>query len=100
MSAWSNFSALLNGACQQAFGEPVVYRPEAGESVIVTGMVTRATDEEQQQEGVYLHLALAISDLSSPPVRGDRATIQGFDYIVWQSLLDEAGGCNLGLRRV
>lgn len=99
MSAWSNFSALLTHACQQTFGEPVVYRPEAGDPVAVTGLVTRASEEEQQQDGVYLHLALAISDLASPPVRGDRATIQGVHYIVWQSLVDEAGGYNLGLRR-
>jgi hypothetical protein len=99
MSVWSNFAALLTDACQQTFGEPVVYQPEAGEPVVVTGMVTRATEEEQQQDGVYLQLALTISDLATPPVRGDRATIQGVDYIVWRALADQAGGFNLGLRR-
>lgn len=99
MSAWSNFAALLNDACQQTFGEPVVYQPEAGEPVAVTGIVTRATEEEQQQDGVYLHLALAVSDFATPPVRGDRAMIQGVDYIVWQTLADQAGAYNLRLRR-
>ena len=100
MSTWSNLCALLNSACQQTFGEPVVYQPESGDSFSVTGMVTRATDEERQQDGVYLHLALSISDFATPPVRGDRATIRGVDYIVWQTLVDHAGGYNLALRRV
>ena len=99
MSAWNNLCGLLTDACQQTFGEPVVYQPEAGEPVTVTGMVTRATEEEQQQDGVYLHLALSISDFATPPVRGDRATIQGVDYIVWKTLVDQAGGYNFGLRR-
>jgi hypothetical protein len=99
MSDWSNFSALLTHACQQAFGETVLYRPEAGDPVVVTGLVTRASEEEQQKDGVYLQLALAIADLASPPVRGDRVTIQDVHYMVWQSLVDEAGGYKLGLRR-
>ena len=99
MSTWSNLCALLNAACQQTFGEPVVYQPESGDSFSVTGMVTRATEEEQQQDGVYLHLALSISEFAAPPVRGDRATIQGVDYIVWQTLVDQAAGYNLALRR-
>ena len=99
MSAWNNLCALLNEACQQTFGEPVVYQPEAGEPVVVTGTVTRATEEEQQQDGVYLHLAVSISDFATPPARGDRATIQGVDYIVWQTLVDQAGGHNLALRK-
>ena len=76
MSAWSNLAALLTDACQQTFGEPVVYRPEAGEPVVITGMVTRATEEEQQ-DGVYLHLALSISPPSPRPDRGIVPTIQG-----------------------
>ena len=99
MSAWSNLAALLTDACQQSFGEPVVYQPEAAEPFGVTGMVTRATEEEQQQDGVYLHLALSVSDFAAAPVRGDRATIQGVNYIVWQTLADQAGAYNLGLRR-
>ena len=99
MSAWSNLATLLTDACQRTFGEPVVYRPEAAEPVVVTGMVTRGTEEEQQQDGVYLHLTLSISGFAAPPVRGDRATIQGVDYVVWQTLADQAGGYNLGLRR-
>ena len=101
MSAWSNpLCALLNSACQQTFGEPVVYQPESGDSFTVTGMVTRASEEEQQQDGVYLHLVLAVSDFSAPPVRGDRATIQDVEYIVWKTLMDQAGGYNLALRKV
>ena len=100
MSAWDTLAGLMNDACQQTFGEPVVYQPETGDPVVVTGMVTRATEEEQQQDGVYLHLAVSISDFDAPPVRGDRATIQGVDYIVWQTLVDQAGGYNLALRRV
>jgi len=88
MRAWPNLCALLTDTCQQTFGEPVVYQPQSGESFSVTGMVTRATEEEQQQDGVYLHLGLSISDFATPPVRGDRATIQGVDYIVWQTLVD------------
>ncbi len=99
MSAWSTFAALLTDACQQTFGEPVVYQQESGPPFSLTGMVTRATEEEQQQDGVYLHLTLSISAFAAPPVRGDRATIQGVEYIVWQTLADQAGGYNLGLRR-
>ena len=100
MSVWSNFAALLTDACQQTFGEPVVYQPESGDSFTVTGMVTRASQEEQQQDGVYLHLLLVVSDFTAPPVRGERATIQNVEYIVWQTLMDQAGGYNLALRRV
>ena len=76
MSAWSNLAALLTDACQQTFGEPVVYRPEAGEPVVITGMVTRATEEEQQ-DGVYLHLTLSVSAFAAPPVRGASCHVQG-----------------------
>jgi hypothetical protein len=78
----------------------VVYQPESGDSFSVTGMITRASEEEQQQDGVYLHLVLAASDLPAPPARSDRATIQDVEYIVWKTLMDQAGGYNLGLRRV
>jgi hypothetical protein len=101
MSAWSDsLCALLNRACQQTFGEPVLYQPESADSLTVTGMITRASEEEQQQDGVYLHLLLSVSDFNAPPARGDRATIQDVEYIVWQTLMDQAGGYNLALRKV
>ena len=87
MSDWLNLSALLNDACQQTFGEPVVYQPAAEESFTVTGSVDRTSDEERQADGVYLRLLVRLADFTVPPACGDEVTI-GLAWV--------AGGAQLG----
>ena len=98
MSTWNNLSALLNDACQQTFGEPVVYQPTAEESFTVTGIVDRTSDEERQAEGVYLRLLVRLADFTVPPACGDEVTIGSAIYTVFNVVNDSAGGCQLSLR--
>jgi hypothetical protein len=98
MSDWLNLSALLNDACQQTFGEPVVYQPEAEASFTVTGVVNRASDEELQADGVYLRLLVRLADFTVPPACGDEITIGSAIYTVFNVVNDSAGGCLLSLR--
>lgn len=100
MSAFSALAANAMAALLSVFGEPLTYQPESGEPFSATGILTRLTEQEQEQDGVYLILTLAVADLAIPPARGDRATIQGVEYTVWKTLKDDGGGYNLGLRKV
>ena len=98
MSTWTNLSALLNDACQQTFGEPVVYQPAAEESFTVTGSVDRTSDEERQANGVYVRLFVQLADFIAPPASGDEVTIGSAIYTVFNVAIDSGGGCWLSLR--
>ena len=89
---------MVNAAVLAAFSQPVSYQPEAGDAFTITGILEKQTDEQRQVDGVYARLFVNLPDFAVPPVRGDQVTIGGASYIVFQVLMDTAGGCWLALR--
>ncbi len=97
MTNFDSFAAL-NAACVAAFGEPVSYRPVAGDAFNVTGIFEKTTDEERHADGLYARLFLNLTDCPAQPGNGDRVTVAGSMYTVFEVQLDTSGGVRLSLR--
>ena len=98
MAAWAQQSGLANAAILAAFGQPVSYQQQAGDSFTVTGILDKRTDEERHPDTVYARLFVNLSDFSAPPDHGDEVTVDGALYTVFEVLNDPAGGCWLSIR--
>jgi len=98
MAAWNLQSGLANAAVMAAFGQPVSYQQQAGDSFTVTGILDKRTDEERHPDTVYARLFVNLSDFSAPPDHGDEVTVDGALYTVFEVLNDPAGGCWLSIR--
>jgi hypothetical protein len=98
MAAWAQQSGLANAAILAAFGQPVSYQQQAGDSFTVAGILDKRTDEERHPDTVYARLFVNLSDLSAPPDHGDEVTVEGAIYTVFEVLNDPAGGCWLSIR--
>ena len=98
MAAWSQQSGLANAAILAAFGQPVSYQQGTGDPFTVIGILDKRTDEQRHPDTVYARLFVAQSCFSSPPDRGDEATVDGAIYTVFEVLNDPAGGCWLSIR--
>ena len=98
MAAWHQLSGLANAALLAAFGQPVSYQQQAGDSFTVTGILDKRTDEERHPDTVYARLFVNLSDFSAPPDHGDEVTVDGALYTVFEVLNDPAGGCWLSIR--
>lgn len=92
--------AALNKACVKAFGVPVSYQQDTAAPFAVLGMVMKDSDEERVREGLYARLFVDAADFTTPPNRGDVATIAGVAYTVFDVLTDATGGVTLSLRAV
>ena len=88
----------LNAACLDVFGMQVTYRPAAGASVIITGILETGARLEENAPGTYALLFLRATDLPVPPARGDEVEIRGATYKVFEVEADAAGGVKLALR--
>ena len=98
MAAWNLQSGLANAAVMAAFGQPVSYQQQAGDSFTVAGILDKRTDEERHPDTVYARLFVNLSDFSAPPDHGDEVTVDGALYTVFEVLNDPAGGCWLSIR--
>ena len=98
MAAWNLQSGLANAAILAAFGQPVSYQQQAGDSFTVTGILDKRTDEERHPDTVYARLFVNLSDFSAPPDHGDEVAVDGALYTVFEVLNDPAGGCWLSIR--
>ena len=98
MAAWAQQSGLANAAILAAFGQPVSYQQQAGDSFTVAGILDKRTDEERHPDTVYARLFVNCSDFSAPPDHGDEVTVEGAIYTVFEVLNDPAGGCWLSIR--
>ena len=98
MAAWNLQSGLANAAILAAFGQPVSYQQQAGDSFTVAGILDKRTDEERHPDTVYARLFVNLSDFSAPPDHGDEVTVDGALYTVFEVLNDPAGGCWLSIR--
>lgn len=90
--------ATLNKACIKAFGRAVSYQQGAAAPFSVSGIISKDTDDERHQDGVYLRLFVNLADFASRPDHGDVVTIDGTAYTVFEVLTDTAGGGYLSLR--
>ena len=93
MAAWAQQSGLANAALLAAFGQPVSYQQQAGDSFTVAGILDKRTDEERHPDTVYARLFVNLSDFSAPPDHGDEVSVDGALYTVFEVLNDPAGGC-------
>jgi hypothetical protein len=98
MAAWNLQSGLANAAVMAAFGQPVSYQQQAGDSFTVAGILDKRTDEERHPDTVYARLFVNLSDFSVPPDHGDEVTIDSALYTVFEVLNDPGGGCWLSIR--
>jgi hypothetical protein len=98
MAAWNLQTGLANAAVMAAFGQPVSYQQQAGDSFTVAGILDKRTDEERHPDTVYARLFVNLSDFSAPPDHGDEVTVDGALYTVFEVLNDPAGGCWLSIR--
>jgi hypothetical protein len=90
--------AALNTACLKTFGTAVSYQQGTAEPFPVSGIISKDTDEERHQDGVYLRLFVQLADFAVRPDHGDVVTIDGVAYTVFEVLTDAAGGAYLSLR--
>ncbi len=89
----------LDQACLRAFGQYLVYLPEAGGTVPFRGIFQRTVEPEDAVPGVYAVLFLRVADLPSPPARGDEVEIGGVRYKVFDIEADAEGAAVLRLRK-
>jgi hypothetical protein len=99
MADWTSLLGALNGSVLSAFGREVVYQPLAGGSATIPAIFEPGRQAEESAPGVYAALFVRLADLASPPVRGDRVSIDGVEYAVFDMEADAAGGMVLRLRR-
>ena len=90
----------MNASSQQAFGTSVSYQPAGGVAFTIVGIPERTSDEEKQSAGVYLRLFVQLADFAEPPAHGDRVTIDGATYTVFEVQEDSGGGARLSVREV
>lgn len=82
------------------WGDSVTYTPNGSAAVSINGVFNNAYIDV---EGVVLLkplLRINLGDLADAPGKGDRVTINGTDYRVDESRLDEFGGSTLILKKV
>jgi hypothetical protein len=90
--------SALNKACIKTFGSAVSYQQGAAAPFPVSGILSKDSDEERHQDGVYARLFVNLADFASRPDHGDVATIDGVAYTVFEVMTDAAGGAFLSLR--
>ncbi|MCL5743465.1 MAG: hypothetical protein M1541_05985 [Acidobacteria bacterium] len=96
--SWDAAMGALNAACLNVFGRQVTYRPAAGASVVITGILETGVRLEANAPGTYALLFLRWADLPQPPVPADEVEIGGATYKVFEVEADAAGGVKLALR--
>ena len=96
----ANPFAALNKACVNSFGSAVSYQQDTATPFSVLGIVMKDSDEERLRDGLYARLFVHAADFTTPPNRGDVATIGGVAYTVFDVLADALGGVTLSLRAV
>jgi hypothetical protein len=107
VSAFDDLVADMDRAVMAELGgEPVVYRPGAGDAVTVTGVfdaqyVLAQGDAEAGVEASAPAVFLRLADLPTDPELDEPTlTIRGTDYHVNDRKPDGAGGLLLTLRKV
>lgn len=99
MADWTSLLRALNGSVLAAFGREVTYLPLAGGSVVIRAIFEPGREAEESSPGVYGALFVRLADLAVAPVRGDRVSIDGVSYTVFDIEADGAGGIVLRLRQ-
>jgi hypothetical protein len=80
-----------------SFGREVLYRPQAGEPLTITGILDRGTRQEDAAPGAYALLFARAPAFPEPPARGDEVTVGGSVYKVVDLEADAEGGLRLVL---
>ena len=96
--SWDAAMGALNAACLGVFGRQVLYRPAAGDPIVVTGILETGVRLEENAPGTYALLFLRLMDLPQPPAPADEVEIDGATYKVFEMEADAAGGVKLALR--
>ena len=100
MAAWTQQAGLANAAILAAFGQPVSYQRAAGGAPFpITGILHKATDEERQQDGVFVRLFVNLTDFGARPEKGDLATVNGTTYTIFEVVTDLAGGATISMKK-
>jgi hypothetical protein len=100
MSNWISLAGALNQGVLGAFGQEVVYSPQAGPEATVRGIFEETREAQETALGVYAVVFLRASDLGAPPQNGDEVRVDGVAYKVYEIQADHAGGVYLRLRQV
>lgn len=90
----------LDQACLRAFGQDLVYLPEAGGTLPVRGIFHRTVEPEDAAPGVYAVLFVRLADLPAAPARGDEVEVDAVRYKIFDIEADGSGAAALRLRRV
>lgn len=106
MAAFSALTAQVDQACLNVFGEvAATLNPrDQSASVPFRGIIRNPALEEDFVPGStpnvgVIRLFVNLTLLSRAPVKGDRVTIAGAVYDIFDMPVDTEGGCVLKLRR-
>jgi hypothetical protein len=97
MADWAQLADKLNAQVLASFGREVLYRPQAGEPLTVTGILDAGARQEDAAPGAYALLFVRAAAFPEPPARGDEVTVAGSVYKVVDLEADAEGGLRLVL---
>ena len=103
--AFSNLIDAVDLTCLDVFGVPAVLHPKAGGGdVNITGIIAPDAMAEDVLPGglqgtSVVRFFVRFADLSPAPAKGDRLTLNGIRYDIFEVNVDVAGGAVLKLRQ-
>lgn len=97
---WEASTQAINSLVRDTFGVTATYTPTVGPPVQIKGVFTKEfisvkVGDVIGNSSVHPMLAIKLSDLALKPARGDKATINGTNYLIIESQEDGGGGSNL-----
>jgi hypothetical protein len=96
MADWTSLLNGLNSAALDAFGREVTYSPQTGAPVVIRAVF----NPTREAEGVSGVIFVQLADLPQAPERGDRVTVGGSPYTVFNIEGDASGAAVLRVRKV
>jgi hypothetical protein len=100
MADWTSLLNGLNSAALDAFGREVTYSPQTGAPVVIRAVFNPTREAEENAPGVYGVIFVQLADLPQAPERGDRVTVGGSPYTVFNIEGDASGAAVLRVRKV
>lgn len=98
--SFKDLQTAVNNACNQVFGDDVLYTPVSGSPVTIRGVFSQSYVEVEQVQSLKPTLFISLTDLVDEPRRGDQVTVDTDTYRVLVSQPDFAGGATLILQAV